>query len=189
MVSDLAPGLLAASPTLLDPQFHESVVLVTNHAPEGSLGFVINRLMGLDIDDVAKELELFDHEQPLPDIQVLSGGPVSPETGWLIYDPKDLVVEDQESTLKVSDHLHITTSREVFAEALSQPKLQRCLLVLGYAGWGEGQLDREMKQGSWIGTDLGENIVFDIALENRWDETLGTLGINPMQLAPFSGFN
>lgn len=189
MASDLAPGLLAAAPTLLDPDFHESVVLVTNHTAEGSLGFVINRLMGLDLDEVAKELELFDDDRPLPDIQVLSGGPVAPETGWLIYDPRELIVEDQDSTLKVSEYLHITTSREVFGVALSQPDLQRCLLVLGYSGWGEGQLDQEMKQGSWIGTDLGESIVFETALENRWDETIGTLGINPMQLIQFSGFN
>jgi len=187
MVSDLAPGLLIASPSLLDPNFHESVVLITNHTTEGSLGFVINRLMGLDLDDVAKELEMYDEDTPLPDIPVLCGGPVSPETGWLFYDPRELALDEEDSTLKVSDKLHITTSRENLKAALLKPELQRGLLVLGYSGWGEGQLDKEMQQGSWIGADLGEKIIFDTSLEDRWHAALGTMGINPMQLIQFQG--
>lgn len=187
MVSDLAPGLLIASPSLLDPNFHESVVLLTNHSSEGSLGFVINQPIGLDLEDIARELDLGDSVQVLPDIPVLCGGPVAPETGWLFFDPRELEIEDDEATLKVSDQLHLTTSRENLGLALTQPELRRCLLVLGYSGWGEGQLDHELQMGSWIGADLGEKIIFDTNLEDRWKAALGTMGINPMQLIQFQG--
>ena len=189
MASEIAPGILAASPTLLDPNFHESVLVMTNHTDEGSLGFVINRLMGIDLEDVARELNLLDESRPLPDIPVLSGGPVAPETGWLLYDPRELFLSHDDAVIEVCDFLHITTSKEALEFALSHSTLSRCMLVLGYSGWGEGQLNEEMKQGSWLGTDLGESILFDTDLENRWSEAIQTLGINPMALMSFSGFN
>ena len=110
---------------------------------------------------------------------------------WLPWNnvPTKPTQAQEETVIEVCDFLHITTSKEALQFALSQPALSRCMLVLGYSGWGEGQLNEEMKQGSWLGTDLGESILFDTELENRWSEAIQTLGINPMSLLSFSGFN
>ncbi|NJK89183.1 MAG: YqgE/AlgH family protein [Myxococcales bacterium] len=88
MAADLAPGFLVAAPSLLDPNFAQSVVLLVDHRAEGSLGFVVNRPATINFQSVVAELGLSVNAGGPPSVPVLIGGPVSPHTGWLVYSPR-----------------------------------------------------------------------------------------------------
>lgn len=181
MPSQLAPGFLVAAPTLLDPNFNRSVVLLIDHRKEGSLGFIVNRPANVSFKGVADELGLAEPGSRLPDIPVLVGGPVAPHTGWIVFDPGTREITT-EGTITVTEQLKVSASRELLKNIAQSPDGERHMLVLGYAGWGAGQLDAEIKQGVWIPVDLDEGIIFETPYQNRWTAALAVLGIDPMQL-------
>lgn len=181
MPSQVAPGFLVAAPTLLDPNFNKSVVLLIDHRKEGSLGFIVNRPANVSFKGVADELGLSAPGKPLPDLPVLVGGPVAPHTGWIVFDPAGKPVT-AEGTITVTDHLRVSASRELLKNIAQSKDAARHMLVLGYAGWGAGQLDAEIKQGVWIPVDLDEKIIFETPYQNRWQAALAALGIDPMHL-------
>ena len=181
MPAELTTGFLVAAPSLGDPNFERAVVLLTAHKAEGSLGFVVNRPAPMTFRDVVDELGLSD-KPDIPDIPVLSGGPVAPETGWVLFDPcaSETSDEDRDNVLTVSETIHISTSRDLLQDLAGRPDVERHMLLLGYAGWGAGQLDEEIEQGVWIPADIDERVIFDTPHEERWDAALATLGIDPM---------
>ncbi len=178
MASNIAPGFLVASPTLLDPNFAHSVVLLVDHRPEGSLGFVVNRPATINFRGVVDELGIGREDTLVPDVPVLSGGPVAPHTGWIVFDPAQSH-EIDERCMWVTDRLRVSASREFLEHLATTEKADRHTLVLGYAGWGEGQLDQEIRQGSWIPADVDESVIFDTPYAHRWQTTLAALGIDP----------
>lgn len=182
MVSTLAPGFLVAAPSLLDPSFERSLVLLIEHREEGSLGFVINRPATVTLHHVFDELGLAEEGAPrAADGPVWMGGPVAPNTGWIVFDPRELKAGN-ESVVVVTEKLGVSASREMLEIIARGEGPKRHMLVLGYAGWGAGQLDAELKQGSWIPVDLDEEIVFGAPAEERWRLALAQLGIDPARL-------
>ncbi len=170
-----------ASPDLLDPNFNQTVVLLVDHREEGSLGFVVNRVADISFNAVVEELGLTEDHQAPPEVPVLVGGPVAPHTGWIVFDPRTRT-EPFESAIEVNDRLQVSASRALLEELAQQADADRHLLVLGYASWGPGQLDQEIREGSWIPVDVEDSVVFDSPYDERWDAALSALGINPMQL-------
>lgn len=182
MASELSPGFLVAAPSLLDPNFHRSVVLLIDHRREGSLGFIVNRPANVTFRGVADELGLGAASgRSLPDLPVLVGGPVAPHTGWIVFDPGK-APSSPEGTIAVTERLRVSASRELLKSIAQTEDVRRHMLVLGYAGWGAGQLDAEIKQGVWIPVDLDERIIFDTPYQNRWTAALAALGIDPVQI-------
>ena len=178
MAAELAPGFLVAAPTLRDPNFRRSVVLLIDHRSDGSLGFIVNRPARVTFAGVVDELELADEGVTPPNVPVMVGGPVAPNTGWIVFDPTRSSMP-LETTIEVSDHVRVSASKDLLRELAKSPTGDRHLLVLGYAGWGAGQLDDEIRQGSWIPVDLDEKVVFDADYEDRWELALSVLGIDP----------
>lgn len=178
MAKDLAPGFLVASPVLQDPNFARSVVLLVDHRTEGSLGFVVNRPADIDFGDVVEELGLEHGQAGPPRVPVMLGGPVSPRTGWIVYGP-DGLGGDESGTIAVTEQIRVSASREQLEHLARLTKPDRHLLVLGYAGWGAGQLDEEIKQGAWIPVELDEQVIFEAPFEERWQRALQAAGIDP----------
>lgn len=185
MASELSPGFLVAAPSLLDPNFKRSVVLLVDHREEGSLGFVINRPAPVDLDEVIDALNLEGGPGEQTAEAVLVGGPVAPETGWVLFEhgPERLEGED---VVEVSPELGVSASRELLASIVVEPRVKRFVIALGYAGWGPEQLDEEIAQGAWIPVDLDAKIVFDTPYDDRWEASLRTLGIDPARLSTVS---
>jgi putative transcriptional regulator len=181
MASELAPGFLVASPSLLDPNFKRAVVLLIDHRSEGSLGFVVNRPARISFKGVVEDLGMVDPVRSPPEVPVLVGGPVAPHTGWIVFDPTTSPLP-VDGAIDVTEHLRVSASREMLRLLAKLASARRHQLVLGYSGWGAGQLDQEIKQGAWIPVDLSENVVFDTPYDQRWNSALATLGINPMLL-------
>jgi putative transcriptional regulator len=182
MPSQLAPGFLVAAPSLLDPNFKRTVVLLVDHCPEGSLGFVVNRPAQVKMRAMIERLGLTIASAELPDASVLIGGPMNPQTGWIVFEQGQITAAS-EDVVRLSDRLAVSASRELLQTLVAHKGPERMLLVLGYSGWAPGQLDTEIAQGSWIPVDFDDRIVFDTPFEDRWSSALRILGIDPARLS------
>jgi putative transcriptional regulator len=172
----LVGKLLIAMPTLADPNFWHSVVLVGLHSQEdGAFGLVINRPLEVDLKEILDELGESIPERSLP--QVLAGGPVEPSHGFVLYE--DGRGEPDQSALRVSDSVTVSGSTETLSRLASGALPARYYLLLGYSGWYPGQLEREIEENSWLVAPLDTSIVFEVPVEERWLAALGSIGVNP----------
>ncbi len=108
------------------------------------------------------------------EIQVFSGGPVQQERGFVIHSPSTR----WDSTLIVSDQVALTTSKDLLEALANNEGPEHFLIALGYAGWGSGQLEKEMSENAWLNTPSETNILFDTPVSQRWNEAAGQLGID-----------
>jgi len=172
----LAPGFLVAAPALRCPVFNHTVVLLVDHGDDGSFGFVVNKPAEVQLASVLSELDLSD--DLAPDVPVMLGGPVSQETGWVVFERAGLRAKLEE-ILDIELGVSLSASVKMLeAFALGQGP-SRALLLLGYAGWGPGQLEDEMREGSWFPADVDPKLLFDLAPEERWQAALAQIGIEP----------
>lgn len=161
------------------PFFNHTLVLLIDHGEQGSFGFVLNRITDLDIGDVLQEVGVDAASALAVDTPVLLGGPVSPETGWILYDVEGVPQPSSGRTIAVGDRIACSASLELLERIARGDGPTTCAMVLGYAGWGAGQLESEMKEGSWIPVDLDYDLVFETPVEARWNAALASLGIDP----------
>lgn len=177
----IAPGFVIASPALRDPNFERTVVLLVEHGLQGSIGFVINRLAPVGYREVAASIGVPEE----PEMPVHVGGPVS-RTGWLVFDPRSVEPSLLDDAVRVHEEIAVTASRRAL-EAFAKHDGPRRMLMLGYAGWGEGQLDAELGQGAWLPVELDPSVVFECPIEERWARALRLAGIEPGRIMPSSG--
>ena len=179
----LSGQLIAAMPGLPDPNFSGTLSLVCEHDEKGAIGFVINQPTTITLTDVFEQLEIsFDSD--LENARVLCGGPVSNERGFVLH-RKD--GQTWQSTLDVSDDVAITASQDII-EALADNKAPAgAILILGYAGWGEGQLEQEIKENTWLNLPASDQILFEAEYEDRLNMATTAAGINFSRLSTSPG--
>jgi len=161
------------------PFFNHTLVLLVDHGEEGSFGFVINRVTDLDISDVFNDVGVTGEAAETVDAPVLLGGPVSPESGWILYDAEGVPQPSSGKTIAVADRISCSASIEILERIARGDGPETCAMMLGYAGWGAGQLESEMQQGSWIPVDLDYSLIFETPIDERWKAALASLGIDP----------
>jgi len=169
------PSLLIASPQMHDPFFERSVVLVWHHDDEGAIGVIINRELDHTVDQVLSHLDA-DRLRPYVGRRVGWGGPVEPTTGTVVT--RHDLPDDQSWSVDGG----ITVSRSMDALNLLLERAEPFLLCLGYAGWGPGQLDEEIRRGGWLWTDCDAGLIFDAPPDERYDRALATLGLRPHEV-------
>lgn len=178
----LAGQLLIAMPSLGDPNFQRTVVLLGSHSAEnGAFGLVVNRPLGVDMTDIFAELGLEAPERRLP--PVLAGGPVEPDHGFVLFESDLPAVEDEE--LSLPHGLRVSGSTETLASLATGEIPGRYSLILGYSGWYPGQLENEIEQNSWLIAPIETSILFEVPFEERWVEALGSIGVDPGTIADF----
>jgi putative transcriptional regulator len=182
--SFLSGQLLIAMPGIGDPRFERSLILVCAHDSDHAMGIAVNRpVEGLTVPDLLQRLEVAT-TRPLEDDPVLLGGPVEMERGFVLH------TDDYhaEHSLDVDGGLALTTTREVL-EAMGSHNghPRKAVLALGYAGWGAGQLEREIRENVWLTVEADEALVFDDDYESKWARALGKLGIDPKFLSAEAG--
>ena len=175
--------LLIAMPGMEDPNFSSSVTLICEHNDEGALGIVINKPLQLQLGDVFKQLDLDDSDTMIAANPVLHGGPVGTDRGFVLHDPGSAY----ESSLKVSNDIHLTFSKDVLDAMATGSGPGKSLVALGYAGWDAGQLEQEILSNSWLSVPATTDIVFDLPFDQRWTAAAGKLGIDITQIAPDAG--
>jgi putative transcriptional regulator len=164
------------------PFFNHTLVLLVDHGDEGSFGFVVNRMTDLTIADVFNEVGVTGDAAGIVQTPVMLGGPVSPESGWILYDAEGVPEPSSGQTISVGQRIACSASLELLERIARGDGPDTCAMILGYSGWGSGQLESEMKLGSWIPVDLDYEIVFETPIERRWEAALATLGIDPARV-------
>ena len=181
--SYLTNHLLIAMPGLEDPNFARGVTLLCQHNDEGALGIVINRLSNFKLGDIFEQMEIPTSIAGLAEQPVYAGGPVQVDRGFVVHETG----ESFDSTFRLSDQLCITTSRDAL-EAIAQGRgPKRALLALGYAGWGAGQLEQEIKENSWLSVPSSSSIVFDTPLQARWQAAAMLTGVDMRLMTDYVG--
>jgi len=176
--------LLVAMPSLADPNFSHSVTLICEHNERGALGIVINRPLEMRMAEVLEQLSLVTEDARLRDMPVLAGGPVQRDRGFVLHRPGP---QEFESTMPVSDSLHVTTSRDVLAAMARGNGPEHAVIALGYAGWEAGQLDEELLQNAWLTVPCDDSLIFELPFEQRWHAAARLLGIELSRISTQAG--
>ena len=181
----LSGRLLIAMPGIEDPRFEQALVLVCSHTPELAMGITLNRpLDGVTVPDLLERLNVKTNIE-LPPQLVLAGGPVERERGFVLH-TEDYRAPD--STVPVVEGISLTATRDVLqamGDAATRPR--RSTLALGYAGWGPGQLEREIRENVWLTCEPDELLVFGDDYEAKWERALAKLGVSAGALSSQSG--
>lgn len=184
MSSSLAPSLLVALPDLADPNFRRTVVLVVHHDEDGTVGLVLNRKTDLSAADLCETLDVAWCGDL--DSSVNWGGPVQPNTGWVVAGGDDLA--DLPDSTCCADGLWFAGSLDALRRVAERvpPRLR---LFLGYSGWGPGQLEGELAAGAWVVAPLSAEMVFEVDEAELWDHVWRLLGIDPATIVSTPGIH
>lgn len=164
------------------------MIVLVEHGPDGSLGFIVNRPAPVSFEQVAELLAL-DATDAASATKVFNGGPVTPQAGWILFDPRGAEEDMMEDAVRVDAALAVSASRKLLAAIARGEGPPRRLLALGYAGWAAGQLDGEFARGIWVPVDLDDEIVFDVPPAERWSAALSAAGIDPARMSSKGGFS
>jgi putative transcriptional regulator len=170
------PILLVAMPQVLDPFFHRSVVLLLHHEEEGSFGFIINRATGIKVNEILQGMEV--GWQGGTDLVAYFGGPVQPQLGTVLFRPEEV---EGEAATEVIPGLALTQHIGDLAQLAEAPPDQFRLL-LGYAGWGAGQLMEEILRNDWLTAPPKTDLIFAPDPDQVWGATLRSVGVDPSLL-------
>jgi putative transcriptional regulator len=187
----LSGKLLLAMPGMADPRFERAVIAMCVHDENGAVGIGIShKRAGISFRGLLRQLDIEPGEAP--DCAVHHGGPVEPGRGFVLHS-SDWGGQD---TLHVNGEMGDGKSGELFAmtgtidvlRAIAEGKgPKRWIVALGYAGWGEGQLDEEMTRHGWFAARTEPKILFDTPTDERWAASFKAEGIDPRLLASETG--
>lgn len=185
--SSLKGHLLLAMPQMNDPRFHRAVIFMGAHDLKGAMGMVINNpLPSPDFEDVLQQVGITS-EKPLPAslgrMPVMAGGPVEGMHGFLLHSADFR----QKDTLQIDDMFGISGTIDSLRAIVNGYRPEKMIFTLGYAGWGPGQLEREMQDNVWLSVPANYEIVFLTRPEEMWEKAFSVLGINPSMLSGLSG--
>ena len=184
-------------PSLTDPQFNGTVIYLAEHTPSGAMGLVVNRPSDMSLATLFDRIDL-----PPPDPEAISvhraslrygpigeepvylGGPVQTDRGFVLHEP----VGKWNSTLVLNDMTGLTSSRDILEATAAGQGPERIFVSLGYAGWGEGQLDQELAANAWLTVPATDtSLIFDIPSEERFAYAFRLLGVDPLHFSGAAG--
>jgi putative transcriptional regulator len=174
---------LLAMPSLVDPNFHQTVTCICEHNESGAMGIIINRVHRfLTAKDIFEELtiEYIPAAQSAP---IHFGGPVHVGEIFVLHGPPF----SWEASLMITPLLAMSNTRDIL-EAVAMGRGPRAFIItLGCAGWGPGQLESEIKENAWLNYPIFEENIFDMPIEARWEEAVKKMGIDPILLSNMAG--
>jgi putative transcriptional regulator len=179
----LTNQLLIAMPSMGDPNFSQTVALICDHSSQGALGVIVNKPLPMRMAEVFEQLDIEIAAGPLPQRPVLRGGPMQTDRGFVVHRAGGA----WDSTLKVSEALHVTTSRDILAAMARGQGPGDAVVALGYAGWGGGQLEAEIRANAWLSAPVDLPLIFDLPYESRWQAAGRLLGVELTRISPISG--
>lgn len=175
---------LIAMPNMADSNFSQTVSYLCQHNEEGALAIVINRPTGIYLDSILEQMDIQSTSQKIKNTPVFAGGPVQQERGFIIHSKGSATWD---SSISISETTCLTSSRDIL-EAIAKDKgPDQYLIALGYAGWGEGQLEQEMINNAWLNTPYKKHILYETPAEQRWGTAANEIGIDINQLTSAAG--
>ncbi len=164
--SSLAGQFLVAAPSMGDPRFERTVILIVQDDTSGALGIVVNRPVGEQT--LASLLDAVGEKSAdvAGSVRIFSGGPVQPEVGFVVHSPDYRRPE----TIAINDRLSLTSSVKILRDIAKKSGPTKLLVAFGYAGWGPDQLDKEIEARAWATSEADTTLVFDADRDNLWDD-------------------
>lgn len=179
--SSLAPSLLLSMPQLADPNFSRTVVLLCKHSEDGAFGLVVNRPL---VTTGRVVVNLDPPVSPEHDLQVWVGGPVEPQRSWILVGAEP---DDGTTGVRIADALYLSTSPDLLRRLLEPSPPPRARLVVGYSGWGPGQLEAELQASAWLISEVDRDLIFNTSPERMWEAAIRRLGADPAALQTSRG--
>ncbi|ODR94906.1 hypothetical protein AUC70_03720 [Methyloceanibacter stevinii] len=183
--------LLLAMPSMGDPRFSRSVIYICAHSSEGAMGIVINqRAPNISFAELLEQLKIVPSEEriSLPSalnaMDVHLGGPVETGRGFVLHSADYFKAE---STLPINDSVCLTATIDILRDIAKGSGPAKALLALGYAGWAPGQLEDEIQSNGWLNCPADPEVVFDPAVDRKYNRRLDSLGVDPSHLVSDSG--
>lgn len=176
--------LLIALPGLSDPRFEKSVIFMCAHSSEGAMGLIINKpIEGLGFQDLVKNLNI-RVKSNTPDAPVLFGGPVDTGRGFVLHSSE---YKSGGGTMPVTSEISLTATLDILRAMAEGQGPELSAFTLGYAGWGPGQIEDEIRLNGWVHCDADSKIIFDTDMDGKWSAALRKLGIDLSLLSANSG--
>jgi putative transcriptional regulator len=176
----LAPVLLLSMPQMVDPNFTRTVILLAEYSQRGAFGLVVNRQMAEPACEVVRPEPPMDIQK---DVHLFVGGPVEPQRAWVLTARRDL----DDNALELADGVYLSAAPELIRLALGSSPDPMTRLVIGYAGWGPGQLDDELAASAWLMLPVQADLVFETPVDRMWETAIRRLGAEPSALQTSSG--
>ncbi|WP_119035217.1 YqgE/AlgH family protein [Hephaestia caeni] len=178
----LTGQFLLAMPGIGDPRFERAVIAVCAHDSEGAIGIGLGaRIEGLGLHDLLGQLDIAPGEAP--DVPIHFGGPVEPRRGFVVHS-KDWGGKD---TIDVAGRWALSGTTDVLRAIAGAAGPRHWIVALGYAGWGEGQLEEEMTRHGWFSTAGDVDLIYATEARARWTRGFETAGIDPRLLTSQAG--
>ena len=184
----LTGQLLVAMPSMGDNRFDKAVILVCVHDEKGAMGLVLNsEMQDVDFAELMEQLELTSEypgePEDIMDLPVMKGGPVEEARGFLLHS-NDF---EQSDTVTVRDDYKVSGSVDALREVLRGKGPDKMMFILGYSGWGPGQLDQELTSNAWLTVEPDSELIFETDPRAMWEKAIKRLGISPSALSSHSG--
>ena len=189
---NLTHHFLIAMPGVEDASFSRSVVYLCEHSERGALGLIINKPTPISLEGLFEKVDLSLGREDLTLQPVFQGGPVQTERGFVLHEAMRGPQESEDespyaSTLTIPGGLEMTTSKDVLEALAHGAGPRRVLVTLGYSAWGEGQLESELAENSWLTVGADVSVIFETPVQERYDRALGLLGLQSWMLSPEAG--
>ena len=189
--NNLSNHFLIAMPGVLDPIFGGTVIYLCEHNAQGAFGVVINKPTEMTVGTLFERIDMpleidvspLVHQQTLSTSPVMFGGPVNADRGFVLHAP----LLAFSSTIRVSEYIGLTTSKDVLQAVAQGEGPSNLLITLGHAGWGAGQLEKEIAQNGWLTVQADPAIMFDLPIEKRFSAAVNLLGFDPIMLSEEAG--
>ncbi len=182
--TNLTGHLLIAMPGMADPRFDLSVVFVCDHSDEGAMGLIVNKpTPDIDMSALLSQLSI-ENPAGLDGTKVRYGGPVEMGRGFVLHSPDYTSVV---TTLDVTPDLKMTATLDVLEDLGQGQGPERWLMMLGYAGWGPGQLENEIAENAWLVGPSSADLIFDLTDGQKWEAALESIGVSPLLLSSEGG--
>ena len=185
---NLTHHFLIAMPGLDDAAFAKSVIYMCEHTDRGALGLIINKPSDINLKGLFDKVELPLRREDLTDALVFQGGPVQTERGFVLHESmmpgKESVYA---STMTIPGGLEMTTSKDVLEALSTGAGPRRVFVSLGYSAWGEGQLESEISDNSWLTVPADMSVIFDTPADERYEKAMLLLGLQSWMLSPEAG--
>jgi putative transcriptional regulator len=180
---NLKHHFLLAMPQLNDRYFAQGVCYICDHNEHGSMGLVINKPMDLCLGDIFSELNIESLNQTPSNLEVMRGGPISPEQGFVLYNGGQFNVENTE----IAQGIKLSTSKDILTHIAQGTGPNNLLVCLGYAGWEAGQLEEEIAGNTWLTVEADETLLFHTPIKDIAKKAAHKLGIDINFLSSQSG--
>lgn len=182
-VTNLTNHFLIAMPKLMDINFSQSVTYICEHDENGTLGITINKPADVKLIEIFNQLNITSQSEDINNKDVLLGGPVQMDRGFLLHTPNG----NWDSSLKVTDSISVTTSKDILSAIAVNEGPENVLIALGYAGWAKGQLEAEIAENAWLSCPANEDILFHTPVDQIWEQAARLMGVDLALLSNDTG--